>query len=55
MSKYAREEIAPKVREMDETATMDPGIIKGLFEQGVSDTKAPARCPDRKHCLLLLS
>jgi hypothetical protein len=27
--------VAPKVREMDENETMDPEIIKGLFEQGV--------------------
>jgi short/branched chain acyl-CoA dehydrogenase len=33
--------IAPKVREMDEKEHMDPEIIKGLFENGVSGFQAP--------------
>lgn len=32
--KFAQEVVAPKVREMDENETMDPEIIKGLFENG---------------------
>ena len=33
--RFANDIVAPKVREMDENETMDPEIIKGLFEQGV--------------------
>ena len=36
VARFAQEVIAPKVREMDEAEMMDPDIIKGLFEQGVS-------------------
>lgn len=36
--RFAQDEIAPKVREMDEKELMDPAIIKGLFENGVSAT-----------------
>jgi len=35
VKRFAQEVIQPKVREMDETETMDPDIIKGLFENGV--------------------
>jgi hypothetical protein len=35
VSRFAREVVAPKVREMDEAEKMDPSIIKGLFENGV--------------------
>lgn len=34
--RFAQEVIGPKVREMDEKESMDPAIIKGLFEQGAS-------------------
>jgi alkylation response protein AidB-like acyl-CoA dehydrogenase len=34
VARFAQEEIAPKVRQMDADAKMDPAIIKGLFEQG---------------------
>lgn len=34
--RFSTEVVAPKVREMDENEQMDPEIIKGLFEQGVS-------------------
>jgi alkylation response protein AidB-like acyl-CoA dehydrogenase len=34
VAKFAQEKIAPKVRQMDETKTQDPEIIKGLFENG---------------------
>jgi short/branched chain acyl-CoA dehydrogenase len=34
--RYAEDVIGPKVREMDENEHMDPEIIKGLFENGVS-------------------
>ncbi|PLW04938.1 hypothetical protein PCANC_17601 [Puccinia coronata f. sp. avenae] len=32
--RFAEEVVAPKVREMDEKETMDPEIIKGLFDNG---------------------
>lgn len=34
--KFAQEVVGPKVYEMDEAEQMDPAIIKGLFDQGVS-------------------
>lgn len=34
--KFSEEMVAPKVREMDESEKMDPSIIQGLFENGVS-------------------
>jgi hypothetical protein len=36
VKKFSDEVVAPKVAEMDENEKMDPAIIKGLFEQGVS-------------------
>ena len=35
--RFATEVVGPKVREMDENEMMDPEVIKGLFEQGVSN------------------
>jgi short/branched chain acyl-CoA dehydrogenase len=35
--RFANEVVGPRVREMDENESMDPAVIKGLFEQGVSD------------------
>ncbi|CAE6461349.1 unnamed protein product [Rhizoctonia solani] len=35
VSRFAREVVAPKVREMDEAEKMDPSIVKGLFENGL--------------------
>ena len=35
VARFAREEIAPKVREMDDSMTMDSDVIQGLFDQGV--------------------
>ena len=34
--RFANEVVGPRVREMDENENMDPAVIKGLFEQGVS-------------------
>jgi hypothetical protein len=34
VSRFAKEQIGPLVAKMDETATMDSGIIKGCFENG---------------------
>lgn len=36
MRKFAEDVVEPKSREMDENEKMDPSIIKGLFDQGVS-------------------
>jgi hypothetical protein len=36
VKRFAMDVIGPKVREMDEKESMDPIIIQGLFEQGVS-------------------
>lgn len=36
VSRFATDVVGPKVREMDENEMMDPSVIKGLFEQGVS-------------------
>jgi len=33
--RFAVDVVGPKVREMDEKESMDPSIIKSLFEQGV--------------------
>lgn len=33
--RFAQDVIAPKVQEMDRTATMDPEVIRGMFDQGV--------------------
>lgn len=35
VEKFAREQVQPKVAEMDEKEQLDPSILKGLFEQGV--------------------
>lgn len=35
-AKFAREQIGPLVRQMDERKETDMGVIKGLFENGVS-------------------
>lgn len=35
VSRFAREVVAPRVREMDEAEKMDPAIIKGLFKNGL--------------------
>lgn len=34
--KFSEEMVAPRVREMDEAEKMDPEIIQGLFDNGVS-------------------
>lgn len=38
---FARERIAPKVHEMDESGRMDPEIVRGLFELGVMGVEIP--------------
>ncbi len=37
VKRFAQDVVGPKVREMDENESMDPTIIKGLFEQGVRE------------------
>lgn len=41
VQKFAEEQIAPKVREMDENEQMDPVIIEQLFEQGLMGFEIP--------------
>lgn len=41
VSKFAQEQIAPKVRDMDEAETMDPTIVEQLFEQGLMGIEIP--------------
>ena len=37
--RFANDVVGPKVREMDEKEMMSPDVMKGLFQQGVSDTR----------------
>lgn len=41
VSKFAQEQIGPKVREMDEEETMDPAVVEQLFEQGLMGIEIP--------------
>lgn len=41
VSKFATEQIGPKVRDMDEAETMDPAVVEGLFEQGIMGIEIP--------------
>ena len=41
VSKFANDNIAPKVREMDENEAMDPTIVEQLFEQGLMGVEIP--------------
>jgi alkylation response protein AidB-like acyl-CoA dehydrogenase len=41
ISKFARDQIGPKVREMDEAETMDPTVVELLFEQGLMGIEIP--------------
>ncbi|KAI9370076.1 acyl-CoA dehydrogenase/oxidase [Aspergillus egyptiacus] len=41
VSKFSQEQIGPKVREMDEAETMDPGLVEQLFEQGLMGIEIP--------------
>ena len=40
---FARKEIAPLVPKMDESETMDPGVIKKLFEMGLMGVEVPEK------------
>jgi alkylation response protein AidB-like acyl-CoA dehydrogenase len=41
VSKFALEQIAPKVRDMDESEAMDPALVERLFEQGLMSVEIP--------------
>ncbi|KAK2768355.1 hypothetical protein FQN54_000209 [Arachnomyces sp. PD_36] len=41
VSKFAQEQIGPKVRDMDEAETMDPTVVEQLFEQGLMGVEIP--------------
>lgn len=41
VSKFAQEQIGPKVRDMDEAEAMDPAIVELLFEQGLMGIEIP--------------
>ncbi|KAL2796103.1 acyl-CoA dehydrogenase/oxidase [Aspergillus keveii] len=41
VSKFAQEQIGPKVRDMDELETMDPALVEQLFEQGLMGIEIP--------------
>ena len=38
---FARDRVAPKVREMDETAHLDPTLVRELFDLGVMGVEIP--------------
>ncbi|KAJ1730365.1 hypothetical protein LPJ61_003053 [Coemansia biformis] len=40
--RFARDVVQPKVLEMDETETMDPQVIRGLFDAGLMGIETPA-------------
>src|SRR3954468_5819245 len=39
---FARERIAPKVREMDESGHLDPNLVSQLFQLGVMGVEIPS-------------
>ncbi|CAG0893447.1 unnamed protein product [Cyprideis torosa] len=41
VSKFAKDKIAPFVRQMDAEASMDPSVIRGLFEHGFMGVEIP--------------
>lgn len=38
VSRFAQEVVKPKVSQMDETEKLDASVLKGLFDQGVSES-----------------
>ena len=38
---FAKQRIGPKVREMDEQASLDPSLLPALFELGVMGVEIP--------------
>ena len=43
VARFAKDEILPKVREMDEAEQMDRGIVSQLFEQGLMGIEIPEK------------
>ncbi|KIW08595.1 uncharacterized protein PV09_00556 [Verruconis gallopava] len=41
VSKFAREVVEPKAREMDEAEMMDPAVVEQMFEQGLMGIEIP--------------
>ncbi|KAH0545598.1 hypothetical protein GP486_008438 [Trichoglossum hirsutum] len=41
VSRFAREVVLPRVREMDEAEAMDPAVVEQLFEQGLMGFEIP--------------
>lgn len=41
VTRFAKEKIGPKVKEMDQNSKLDPGILRGLFEQGYMGLETP--------------
>jgi len=41
VSRWANEELMPKVRDMDEAEKMDPAVIEQMFEQGLMGFEIP--------------
>lgn len=41
VSKFAQEQIGPKVRDMDEAESMDATVVEQLFEQGIMGIEIP--------------
>lgn len=41
VSKFAAEQIGPKVRDMDEAEAMDPTVVEQMFEQGLMGIEIP--------------
>ena len=39
--RFAREQIAPRARDMDHNAAMDPALLKQLFELGLTAIEIP--------------
>jgi len=38
---FAREQVGPRVREMDDAARFDPGLLRGIFEMGLMAIESP--------------
>ena len=43
VSKFANEELLPKVRDMDENESMDPAVVEQCFEQGLMGIEIPEK------------
>ncbi len=43
IKKFAENQVRPKVMEMDESETMDPSIIRGMFEMGLMGIEIPEK------------